>query len=202
MINLLRILSFILLFSFAGVAHAAVLDFEGLTSNDCCDLIPDGYGGFTWSDDFSLINGGNYHPGSGYDTGTVSGEYTAFNSWENDVSIENGTFTWNGAYFTAAWNNGLNITVEGWAGGSMVYTNTVVVNTTGPTWFDFNYENIDTVMFSSSGGTNAGYGGYGTHFAMDNFTYNASVPEPSTLLLMGSGMAGLALFRRKFPVQR
>ena len=29
-------------------------------------------------------------------------------------------------------------------------------------------------------------------------TYNASVPEPSTLLLLGSGFAGLAVFRKRF----
>ena len=53
-------------------------------------------------------------------------------------------------------------------------------------------------MFKSYGGIDVVEGGGGVHFAMDDFTYNStSVPEPSTLLLVGSGLFGLAIFRKR-----
>ena len=68
------------------------------------------------------------------------------------------------------------------------------------TWFDFNFCGVNELEFSSSGGTNAGLGWKGEHFAMDNFTFTelAQVPVPSSLILLSSGLIGVAVFRRKF----
>ena len=44
---------------------------------------------------------------------------------------------------------------------------------------------IDTLLFTSSGGVNpGGLNGDGTHFVMDNFTFNETkgVPEPASTL--------------------
>jgi len=54
------------------------------------------------------------------------------------------------------------------------------------------------LIISSYGGVDAGYGDDWIQFAMDDFTYNATVPEPSTLLLFGTGLIGIGIFRRKF----
>jgi hypothetical protein len=51
---------------------------------------------------------------------------------------------------------------------------------------------IDRVVFTPNPG--------GKFFIMDNFDYTAtssSVPEPSTFLLFGAGLGGLAFLRRK-----
>jgi hypothetical protein len=67
-----------------------------------------------------------------------------------------------------------------------------------PTFFEFNFNDIDTLTFNSFGGTPqpTPTGGAGVHFVMDNFTF-ALVPEPSTIALLALGAIGL-LARRRF----
>ena len=135
------------------------------------------------------------HPVSGYENGVVSGEYIA---WKNDnvpgsVSRGSDLFNFNSAYFTAAWTNGLNITVAGYIGGAsgtLMYSETVIVDTTSPTLFQFDYVGIDTLRFESFGGTDAGLGGGGLQFAMDDFEYTV-VPIPAAAWLFLSGLIGL-----------
>lgn len=160
------------------------------------------YGGFAWAQFFLMwyLFLDEEHPVSGYENGLVSGEYIA---WKNDnipsVITRSELFNFNSVYLTAAWNNDLNITVEGYVGGvtgTQLYTQTVVVDTTGPTLFDFNYDGIDTVRFVSFGGTNAGLGGGGVQFAMDDFAFSV-IPIPPALLLFCSGLLGLVGFAKK-----
>jgi hypothetical protein len=102
-------------------------------------------------------------------------------------------FTFNGAYLAGAFNNGLNITVTGLFNGSPLYTQTVIVDTTGPTWFNFNYTGIDKVTFNSFGGIPAGFpnGVSGPQFVMDNFTFN--VLEPSSIVTLSIGAMAFAV---------
>ncbi|HET6900770.1 MAG TPA: PEP-CTERM sorting domain-containing protein [Vicinamibacteria bacterium] len=178
-----------------AAAQATVVGFDDL--GPCCSPIPNGYAGLDWNNFYSIQD--NELPGSGYDNGTVSPHNTAFNWFANPASISSGTpFTFNSAYLTAAWNNGLSIKVDGLLGSSLLYTNTVVVDTTGPTLFNFNYSGVDTVLFTSFGGTNADLGGSGAHFAMDDMTIDAAaIPEPTVLTLYGIGLVGLRFAARR-----
>jgi hypothetical protein len=179
-----------------GSAAAATLDFEGITTATIAPVRP-GYGGLTWSSEFSVLNSATYHvQPSGYSYGTVSGNYVAFNSNGFDVAVTDGAFDFVGAYLTAAWNNDLQITVEGLLAGSLIYSQTITTDPYGPHWFTFDYTGIDELRFSSFGGTSAGFDGQGTHFAMDDFT-SSVVPEPTTAALFGLGLAGLAAASRE-----
>ena len=175
-----------------------------LTFDDISDLsdnsypIPDGYGGFNW-EDFYYMNAPSVWPDSGYDNGIVSGDYVAFPSkfYEPGTGrITGNLFTFNGAYLTAAWRDGLSVQFDGYLNDVLLYSTTVVVDTTGPTWFDFDYIGIDELAFSAYGGIqNPNYPFQeGTHFAMDNFTY---IPEPGIILFFGLGSLLIRIKRNK-----
>lgn len=184
---------------------ATVLTFDDVTLA-LDGPIPNGYGGLNWTNMYVLNSTNPALAGSGYDNGTVSGEYVAFNWFANIATASNGIFDFNGAYLTGAWRDGLSITVTGFFGAAELYTQTVVVDHDAPTWFGFNYLGIDRVEFESFGGVEVpGLGGEGAHFAMDNFTINevvddrpTSVPDGgSTLVLLGGAIGAFRLIGRR-----
>jgi len=178
-------------------ANAAVITFDDLSATGAGTQISNGYKGFNWNNMY-FFDPSLYNP-SGYQNGTVSGPNVAFNGFGDPADIaasSSTTFDFNGAYLTAAWMDGLNIEVKGYNGANLLYDTTVVVDSTSPTWEQFNYFGITSLNFSSFGGTAHGYESFGEQFAMDNFTYNSSVPEPSMFLLFGCGMIGLVTMWR------
>lgn len=178
-----------------GPANAAIINFDDLNTGGSYTLIPNGYQGFNWNNFYAISQ--SYSPQSGYGKGTASAPNVAFNGFGDPASFSpvSGTFDFNSAYLTAAWSDGLNILVEGFLGGVNTYSQTVVVNTTSPTKFTFNYLGVETVRFTSFGGTDS----YRSHLALDTLEYNATsaVPEPLTILGATTAIALGAGFKRK-----
>jgi VCBS repeat-containing protein len=167
-----------------AVVPATTLTFDNLPLS-VESSIPNGYGGLDWSN-FYYLDSNTDVPISGYSHGTVSGPDVAYNAYGEQASISGTTFNFIGADLTAAWNNGLVITVDGYDHNVLVDQQTVVVNTNTPTWFDLDFNGITDLVFSSSGGVSAGYDGSGTQFAMDNFTYSAIADPDLTISSGGS----------------
>lgn len=180
----------------AAQANAAVIDFEDIAPNPYLPA-PDGYHGFNWASGFGdiyVLNGPAVAPGSGYDNGSVSGAYVAYNAGgasPSNIDLAGaGTFDFNGAYFTAAWFNQV-ISFQGFNNSVLMYTSApYAINTATPIWIGFNWTGIDRLTISSSQ----------DWWVMDDFTYNTqnipATPEPSTLLLLASGLGGFAFVRR------
>lgn len=174
----------------ATVSLGTLLTFDELpVEEEYGTPIPAGYGEFDWSDF-------RYHPGisAGYKNGMVTEPHVAYNFGENPAMLADGKFDFVGAYFAGAWNDDLNIKVEGLVDDIIEYSETIVVSYHEPTWHSFEFIGIDELKFTSFGGHDADPGDLGTghHFVMDNFTF---VPEPATLSLLSP--AGLAMLRKR-----
>ena len=105
------------------------------------------------------------------------------------------TFTLNSGYFTAAWNNGLLLTVTGYDQSTQLFQEFATLNTSGPSFLTFDWTGLTRVDFVSTGGT-PHYNFNATQFAMDNVTINGPVissvtPEPASLTLLVTGLLGV-----------
>jgi len=181
---------------------AGVINFDdintGAFGSDSLAHISDGYQGLNWSN-FGAIFALSHAPISGYAAGLISSPNEAFNEIGAPASFSSVTpFTFASGYFTGAWNEELNITIQGYNGATLLDSTTIVVSSTAPTLETFNWTGLTEVTLSSFGGTpNPAYATYGsgTEFALDNLTLS---PEPATPLLLGLALGGLTLLRRNW----
>jgi hypothetical protein len=141
--------------------------------------IPDNYNGFIWNN-IGVVDGIT-SVGSGYNAGTISPNNVAYNEYANPGSMRSSRpFNLYSAYLTGAWNDGLQVEVQGYASGALVYDNTYTLSSTSATLITFNYLGVDEVDFNSFGGVqNPNYQFNGEHFLMDNVVVATNVPQNS-----------------------
>ncbi len=171
---------------------------------------------------------------SGYVHGAVSGSHVAYNgggdyAWITTYTLERWntilspapeflsgapTFTWNGATFSAAWVDGLQLEILGYGASwnpvasswvldyTPSYSTTLTLSRTEPLRFDAGWSGVARLVFNSyyDSGT-AVWTGDSTQFAMDDFRYNEApagtgVPEPGTVGLFAVGLVLLGTLRR------
>lgn len=174
-------------------AFAQTITFDDLISTTGLP-ISNGYAGLTWNNFWELNGDLSSLSTSGYKTGVVSHSNVAFNAYGNDASFSAATpFTFNSAYLTAAWVDGLSVQVTGYLSGIQTNTSLLTVSTSVHTLEIFNWSNVDQITFHTSGGS---FGNM--QLAMDNLTISP-VPEPETrgLILSGLVLVGVAAQRLK-----
>lgn len=183
-----------IVFASASNAATTVIKFDAVIGHPNGVAPPNGYYGDTWLGwtNFHLIEVTNPDwSNSGAVNASVSLPGVA-NTDPGPAQIQAlGPFTLNSAYFAADWNDGLEVTVRGQSNGLIIHTKSFEIDTKHPTLVTFNWDNVDNLLFTATGGTpnSALSGGTGTGFAMDNLIIT-SVPEPETYAMF---LAGLSL---------
>jgi hypothetical protein len=191
-----------------GVVGAQFADFESGTSGfgyDCATdnfgtLVDNGYSGFNWSNFYTA--GGEIatqtYGGPGYANGVVSGSCIALNGFGAASEITSvAPFTFNGGWFTAAFNPALSMSITGFSGATQLFQSFLLLDTDTPQNLLVEWAGLDRVVFAS------GDGQPGSQFVFDNFRFNgavdpgSTVPEPATMTLLATGLAGMAAARRR-----
>ncbi|HQG33157.1 MAG TPA: PEP-CTERM sorting domain-containing protein [Deltaproteobacteria bacterium] len=166
----------ILVFSLIGSANAVVVTFNDLSAGI---EVPDGYGGLEW-DQFDTM-----------ELPPSSGENIAYNAFNNPALVSSSSlFDFIGASFISLFDDTNTLYITAYREGAEVFNQELALNNLSFTAFQpLNWTGIDALSFMTEG----------FHFGMDNFEYqpSAPVPEPATLLLLGSGLIGFARLRRK-----
>jgi hypothetical protein len=160
-------------------SRATVLDFETIIPAESgIGPIPDGYGGFNW-DGMVVVHQPSFFCGAA----EAIGEFNAVSFQTATISLPAGTFDFNSAYLAAACRDGLHVNVEGLRGGAVLFFRTVVVDTTGLTFFEFDYDDIDTLRVSRSAGVGSGCplcSPEEMEVVIDNFAFNEPIATTTT----------------------
>jgi hypothetical protein len=177
-------------------AQAAVITFDDISDPFEGTLISNGYAGLDWFN-FYAANGATAAAGNngpGYANGVVSSPNIAFNGAGANASFSSPTsnnFSVSSLDLTAAFTNGLSVTISGLENGVVVDTLNQSFNTSGPTLVTLDWSGINEVEFSSGGAR-------GDQFVLDNLDIS-NTPLPATLPLFagGLGFVGYLTRRRK-----
>jgi hypothetical protein len=178
----------------AAPAMAQTYNFDGESDQDLT-----GYAGLTWNG-FGTLDATDGNP-SGYATYTSPDGTVAYNYSGHPASFSSSSsFILGSLDLAAAWRDGLQVTVDGYLGGALVDSAVFTLDSESASLEVLNWT-VDTVDFSASGGVNPGYMGNGTEISFDDFTLGEvsgpSVPEPGSLAVLGAGLIGLGLARRR-----
>lgn len=152
-----------------GVFTPTLLDFEGLERDTMSE---DGYGGLFWSENFVAFRPAILEiVDPDHHFGLVSGDVVAANGDGDSSFWADEAFDLESAFVTATWNDGVVLEVEGYLDGVLVGTQVFTINTDPTQHLHFDdaiFDNVDEVVFRSSGGTPGGFNGNAPYFAMDD----------------------------------
>ncbi len=175
-----------------GVGSAAPAWAQAMTENfdalSCGPgiFIPGGTGGLDWGNG-GCLNGPNYvNNPSGYAAGATSAPNVALNNAGTPMTLTRnggGLFSLTAGQFTGAWNDNLNLNIQGFLNSNLVATVPATLSAIQPTLLDLSaLANVDRVVFTASGGTpHPAYGTIGaTHFALDDLSYILGVSRAIT----------------------
>ena len=188
----------VLAFVFLGVGltTAATIDFE---------LLGDITGGTVNYQGFNFLNVDDYtkpdeDDGTYKYDGTIGSKSIASNNFadifisssdENEFSLDSFTFTIDNYY---PW-----VYIDGYKDGSLT-SQLIIKDATHSSPYFVDFSGLHTTAFWGDIDKLHIHGG-GFHVCLDDITYNsgtAPVPEPTTFLLFGVGLLGLAPLKKKF----
>jgi hypothetical protein len=191
----------------AGPSRAATIDFDDLPEV-FDDALPSPYAGFDW-ENFRYYS---FDANAGFPTwqaGIASQPNAAYSGGElADQSgvqtpiagvISRATpFDFMSATLGSILYSTMDITVQGYLGNTLKFSQTVATDNTGADLFAFNFTNIDSVRIFGSDNPNDPCGTFNCSlFALDSVVWQrATVPEPSTLALLGVGLLASLRLRR------